>query len=452
MDTFHCSRFAGRFFLKTGLLSFFFVPIVGISLCGDLHAKPRASVKQVSIRAENTRVNGEEMLILPYGFASESMGTVLGVGGGVKGFFQEQLLIAGTVYAGVDDDTYGAVLGAWDLRPTRSDRLYFSAVGAYGHYPRQRAYADFVNYVGQTRPGSNGSEADDYRETGGENNWSDFRFEYVLPIGAMKSSGVAAYHLRGGMVEKGATGGELWNPLEGGVTTLMIRQYNQFESFNTEYGDFERPIHPIEIGIGYNNTDYPLNPSTGSNQYLGVKHDFGWGEALTEWTFLELEASKYFSLGESKLAKQRVIATNFWTGDALSWDEKVNEDGTVTIEGNPPQYDGANLGGFYRMRAYPSRRFHDRSVIYATAEYRYTPFWNPIGEWSLLRWLNMDWWQLVGFVEGGRVANEYDELFGDWKVDAGVSVRSMMAGGVVRVGWAVSNEESTMTVMFNHPF
>lgn len=66
----------------------------------------------------------------------------------------------------------------------------------------------------------------------------------------------------------------------------------------------------------------------------------------------------------------------------------------------------------------------------------------------------MDWWQFVGFVEGGRVANEYSfsELSSDWKVDAGFGIRSMMAGGIVRLDLAFSDEESAMWVMFGHPF
>jgi outer membrane translocation and assembly module TamA len=66
----------------------------------------------------------------------------------------------------------------------------------------------------------------------------------------------------------------------------------------------------------------------------------------------------------------------------------------------------------------------------------------------------MDWWQFVGFVEGGRVANEYtfEELFSDWITDAGFGLRAMMAGGVVRLDWPTSDEQSSMWVMFGHPF
>ncbi len=425
--------------------------LICVFLAAAAHSRPRATVKYQTIRTENKNQKGREALVLPYAFSSETMGTAVGLGGGIKGLYQDQLLIAGTVFGGADEDTYGIILGAWDYRPFPSDRFYLSAVGSYGHYPRQRIYGQSINKPGDIRPGSNDSEQDDYIEAGGENNWSDFKLEYVLPIGAMSGKGMTVYELRGGLIQEGATGGDNWNPLTGGVTTLMLRQYNQFESFKTEYGTYERPIHPIEIGIGFNNTDFPPNPSTGSNQYLGLKHDFGWGEA-TDWTFLEFETSKFFSLGTSDTAKQRVIALNMWTGEALSWNEKISEDGLVEITGNPPQYDGATLGGFYRMRAYPTSRFHDRSVLYTTAEYRYTPYWNPLNEVSFLHWLQSSWIQVVGFVEAGRVANEYNELFDEWKTDAGIGLRSMMAGGVVRFDWTVSDEGYGINVMLNHPF
>ena len=106
------------------------------------------------------------------------------------------------------------------------------------------------------------------------------------------------------------------------------------------------------------------------------------------------------------------------------------------------------------MRGYPQNRFHDRSVIYAAAEYRYTLDWNPLADISWLKFLHTDWLQLVGFAEGGRVANEYDfsELFSDWKVDAGFGIRAMMAGGVVRLDIGASEEGANAWVMFGQPF
>lgn len=79
----------------------------------------------------------------------------------------------------------------------------------------------------------------------------------VLPIGSGRGDGMATYHLCSGILEKGGTGGGTWNPLAGGVTTLVLPQYNQLESFETEFGKVERSVHPIQVGIGYHNTDYP---------------------------------------------------------------------------------------------------------------------------------------------------------------------------------------------------
>jgi len=106
------------------------------------------------------------------------------------------------------------------------------------------------------------------------------------------------------------------------------------------------------------------------------------------------------------------------------------------------------------MRGYPIDRFNDRSVIYTAAEYRYTLKWNPICRVSWLRFLQSDWLQLVRFVEGGRVADEYSlsELFSDWKVDGGFGLRAMFAGAVVRFDIGFSDETTSVWAMFGHPF
>ena len=414
--------------------------------------KPNASLKFSSIRDENPRAGGEETLILPYAFPSESMGTTFGVGGMRKGFYQDQLLLAGTLF-GSADSAYGAVLGMWDLAVLpSSDRFYFSAIGSAGHYPRQRAYVEVPGHSPGIPAGSNDSDKDDYIEEEATDNWWEMKLEYVLPIGRMRDSGMATYKLKNGMLESGASGGEQWNPLESGATVMVLRQFNRYQNYETEEGEISGTIHPLEFGVLYNNTDFNSNPSTGSSQYLSVIHDFAWLESEETWTFLQFEGSKYFSFGSSDHARQRVVALNFWTGDAVSEESYIDENGNEITSHSPPFLEGAKLGGFYRLRAYPNNRFNDRSVIYTTAEYRYTPKWNPIGEVSWLRWLKMDWMQLVGFVEGGRVADEYSGLFSDWKADVGLGFRAMMAGGVVRFDYAVSDEGSAGWVMFGHPF
>lgn len=414
--------------------------------------RPNASVKNITIRSENPN-RQQSRLVLPYGFSSDSMGLTLGVGGMMQGYGQDQLLLGSTLF-GSFDSAVGFFLGMWDYRPPWTERLFFSAQGMVGHYPRQRGYSAPFFVDGQTRPGSNSSDQDDYIEEKGYDNWSDFRLEYVLPMGSARDSAIVTYRLKNGLLESAPVGGETWNPLKDGITTLLLRQYNRYRSFDTEQGELEATTHPIQVGLYYDNTDFPKNPTDGSSQYLAVTHDFGWLESPDDWTFIELEASKYFSFGPSAYARQRILALNFWTGDTPTWEESTNADGITAVSHRPPFYEGANLGGFYRMRGYPQDRFNDRSVIYTTAEYRYTLDWNPLGNISWLRFLQSDWMQLVGFVEGGRVADSYDfsDLFQDWKVDAGVGLRCLFAGSVARLDVAVSEEGTSMWVMFGQPF
>lgn len=424
----------------------------GLILAASAQARPNTSVKNTLLREENLKGSTENSLIMPYVFSTESMGFTFGVGGGTKGYGQEQLLLGATVF-GSSEKAAGVFLGMWDYRPSFARRFFFGAQGMAGHYPKQRAYTSTSFQQDVTRPGSNDSDMNLYGEESGYDNWSDFRIEFVLPLGSARTDALQHYKLKGGLLQSPPVGGETWNPLAAGVTTFLLRQYNRYRSFELKEGDLDATTHPVQLALSYDNTDFPINPSRGSLQYVGLTHDFGWLESPDEWTFVEFEGSKYFSLGSSDWAKQRIIALNLWTGDTPSWDEHTGSDGRTTVTNRPPFYEGATLGGFYRMRGYPIDRFNDRSVIYTAAEYRYTMDWNPIGNTNWLRFLKSDWLQLVAFVEGGRVANDYgSDLFKEWKVDGGVGLRAMFSGAVVRLDIGVSDESTSGWVMFGHPF
>lgn len=435
----------------TAIKTFCILCLTGLLLVPTLEARPRTSVKNTLTRQEDPRGGIQNSLIMPYAFSSESMGFTLGVGAGTKGYGQDQLLLGATAF-GSSDKAAALFLGLWDYRPSFANRFYLSAQGMAGHYPKNRAYTERFQQD-TIRAGSNDSDMDDYLEDSGYDNWTDFKVEFVMPWGASRGDSMQHYILKNGLLQSAPVGGDTWNPIENGVTTLLLRQFNRYRSFEFEAGDRDATVHPVEIAVSYDNTDFPGNPAKGSSQYLGITHDFGWLESPYEWTFVEFEASKYFSLGSSEWAKQRIIAFNIWTGDSPGWKEQNNPDGSVSVTERPPFYEGATLGGFYRMRAYPIDRFNDRSVIYTAAEYRYTLDWNPIGNISWLRFLKSDWLQLVAFAEGGRVANDYgSDLFKEWKYDGGVGIRSMFSGAVVRFDLGFSDESTTGWVMFGHPF
>lgn len=133
-----------------------------------------------------------------------------------------------------------------------------------------------------------------YGQDSGYDNWSDFRLEFVLPLGSARDDALQDYKLKGGLLQSSPVGGETWNPLEGGVTTLLLRQYNRYRSFELEKGEIDATTHPIQLALSYDNTDFPINPSHGSLQYIGVTHDFGWLESPDEWTFIEFEGVNIF--------------------------------------------------------------------------------------------------------------------------------------------------------------
>ena len=58
-----------------------------------LYARPSTSVKSTLSRAENRDGSTKNKLIMPYAFSTESMGFTAGVGGGTKGYGQDQLLL-----------------------------------------------------------------------------------------------------------------------------------------------------------------------------------------------------------------------------------------------------------------------------------------------------------------------------------------------------------------------
>ncbi|ROS01981.1 surface antigen-like protein [Sinobacterium caligoides] len=434
--------------------SLFIAPLLVLFVSASVEALPAASVKS-SIDRQETPDDAAESLLLPYAFSTDTMGLNLGLGGMRSGYYQEQMSIGATAFAG--DVSQAVALGVWNYRLPGTNRLYFSAIGMQGYYPDQRAYASTRNSytpAGMPRPGANSSTDQQYVQADGASNWWEMKLELALPIGATRERGLVNYHTREGLLVSEPSGGERWDPLSSGASVLMLRQFNRYQSYEQESGKIDGAVHGVELGLLYDNTDFPLNPSKGSRQYIAISRDYGWLESDHSWSFVELEASKYFSLGSSRYAHQRIVALNFWTGYSPSWQLDYDASGASRVAGGAPFNEGANLGGFYRMRGYDQHRFHDKAAIYGTAEYRYTLRYNPATDVRWLQFAKIDWFQLVAFVEAGRVGAEYraDELLQEVKTDFGFSLRAMMAGIVVRTDVAHSEEGTNLWVMVNHPF
>jgi hypothetical protein len=203
--------------------------------------------------------------------------------------------------------------------------------------------------------------------------------------------------------------------------------------------------------VFWDNRDYPHNPSRGNALTLELTRDWGWSDSSTSWTNVSAEYDHYVSLGEIAGIRQSVLALDFWTAYPPTWE--VQPDGSIAHK--PPAFSGAHLGGLFRMRAYPSQRFSDKAAVYYAAELRIMPTWNFFDR---LPWLQervgVEWIQLVGFGEAGRVAPHYDlgDLHSDMRWDFGLGLRAWAKGLVVRVDTAFSEEGFGVQMMVGHPF
>jgi hypothetical protein len=107
------------------------------------------------------------------------------------------------------------------------------------------------------------------------------------------------------------------------------------------------------------------------------------------------------------------------------------------------------------MRGYRFARFSDKAAIYYSAEYRMIPRWNPFTKMpKLQKKVGVEWIQIVPFAELGRVAPAWrvDTLHSSMKWDAGVGIRALAKGLLVRVDMAESKEGMRVQMMVDAPF
>ena len=169
---------------------------------------------------------------------------------------------------------------------------------------------------------------------------------------------------------------------------------------------------------------------------------------------LEGSYSKYLSFGNSRFFRQQVLALNAWTADNTTWNIAETEEGP-TIENRATPSKGSTLGGYNRMRAYPheplprqgGRLLRRRTAAHPAVE-------SPPPMVKFLGFLEVDWMQLVGIFEVGRVAPEWDvkELHSDLKWDAGFGLRGMMRKVIVRLDTCFTDGAWGMWAMAGQPF
>jgi hypothetical protein len=419
-------------------------------------------IDQSDAESENERAS----IVVPFAFSTETLGTGVGAIYFRKGVFQphDGLFLMGY---GTSNSSFGLFGGLTNVQLAK--RLFFSPTVGFMNNDEQRFYGDFGYDPNDIPSGSNDSDQDDFVFGSGIDVYLHLTFRYVLPIGAGSGPQPHSYTTNEGLLVEGSTHQGSWNPFASGRTFVYFRPFYQLRTmeidsenidlFPPEAGfqegdEADFTTHGLTLGLEYDNRDFASNPSRGSLTKLNVTRDFGTFDSFNSWTNLDFSFSKYWDLGDSNKFAQRVLAVTVWSAYTPTWDTEQISPDFVVVHNRPPGNRGATLGGIERLRGYPRGRFNDKAAIYYAAELRLIPNWDPFRNWPLIRNWPWRWWQVVGFVEAGRVAPSWSlgELHDDLKWSAGIGIRAMIGGGIIRVDFATSEESAQFWVMANQSF
>ncbi len=404
--------------------------------------------------ASNIDAGSKDIVYIPYVFSTDSTGFAGGVGVIKQGFLQPQTTLVATVFYGAEQDIItngqketanfsGGFLLFSNYKLPFTNRLFFSMYGMKSYFPKAKLYFN----------GENNSDQDHALVSSGASDFLYTTFSYVLPIGEGVDNPEGLYNLKNGfaMGREGYGGGA---PFVTGRTSLGIKTFyshDEYENY-TEAPLSEWDSSGLRFFMQHENTDYDLNPSRGYQFQVQYSKDFGEGDSLQSWDFLEAKYNHYFNLPTFSWSQQNVLALSAWTGYSFSWDSD-NTYGNTNIDAHrPPPQEGARLGGFNRMRGYGNNRFSDKAAFYASAEYRAILNYNPFRTNKYIP-VAIDWFQVVPFVEVGRVNDTYNfDLLSDMKYDVGISLRAMAAEIPVRIDVAYGDEGTNFWVMVYQPF
>jgi len=405
------------------------------------------------LNAEDNNTKNKDWIVLPFAFSSESTGIAGGIGAIKQGLLQPQTTLVTAIFGGLPEDIVtkgesseasfaGGFFYFSDYKLPWSSRTFFSIVGLKSYYPNTQYYFD----------GSNDSRKEDVFITSGDSNLINTTFTYVLPMGDGILNPEGLYNLKNGFcTDRDNCGGG--TPFITGRTSVGIKTFYQYDTFENaslpEVPSWD--TNGLRFFLTHDNTDFDLNPSRGYHFELQYSKDFGEGDSTQSWDFLEFKYNHYIDLDTFSFTKQNVLALSMWTGYSSSWDN--NKEIITGINAHqPPTWEGARLGGFFKMRAYDNNRFSDKAAFYATAEYRAILDYNPFKGNSFIP-VAIDWFQVVGFVEAGRVHDQYNfDLLSDMKYDVGISLRALVAKLPIRFDVAYGEEGTNVWLMINQPF
>ena len=166
----------------------------------------------------------KNVLSVPYAFYNEAFGFAGAYAYAVTGWPQKQSALIGTAMVGTQGSAMGFLMGR-DLQIPFTPRLFLDAIVQAGYFQENEIYTNGNPDFPNERAGSNGSDEDNYLESDGWDNFFRLRFKYLLPMGHGKDQIISTQVVDRGMLVKGATGAESWNPFTSGLTYLEVKPF-----------------------------------------------------------------------------------------------------------------------------------------------------------------------------------------------------------------------------------
>ncbi|WP_440885086.1 BamA/TamA family outer membrane protein [Vibrio campbellii] len=373
----------------------------------------------------------KDSAFVPFYFSTETLGSTVGLAGVAKGVGQPQAALFGMgLYS--EKDSYVGFLSAFNY--ALSSNLLFST------QMYQARFNDNPYYLGEQ--GSNSSSTEDKTVTNGDEENYKLEFKYLLPWGNVREHGLLGAF-------QPVRDVSFASPVDSGVSSIIFTPFYSSRELDI-YNEKKEEATGFSLTFDWDNRDSVRNTTRGSHTSFDLTTGAESLQSEDLWLKWEFQNSQYYSLGPlGDWFDQQVLAFDFYTADTPTWSKC---DGAVCAR--PPEQEQARLGGLYRLRGYTAGRYHGRSAIHYSAEYRVLPDWQPLDDIPLINYYDLPWWQWVAFAEVGRVADDYDlkTLHEDMKWNVGGAVRFQVEGIVVRAEMAKGADEGTFRVMINQPF
>ncbi|CAH7409565.1 Omp85 domain-containing protein [Vibrio chagasii] len=369
--------------------------------------------------------------VVPFYFSTSSMGHTVGLGGFLQGATQEHDTLLGVgMYS-----NKGSYINYANYLNYMIGHNWLASADLYNG-----KYVDNDYYLGGQ--GEANSSGDSTFTTGRESKYT-MSLKYVLPWGSGANEGSLA------VIKPVRELKSVHNPLTSGVTSLELQPFYSSRTLEDSVSTPEA-TYGAKLTLDWDNRDDIRNTTTGSKTTLSYTYSPSHKDD-TSWSKIELETGRYFDLGNlGDLFNKQVLAFSFYGADTPSWNNCNS-----TACNRPPEFERVRLGGLFKLRSESAGRYHGRTAVHYSAEYRVMPDWQPLGELPIIEdYYDVSWWQWVAFLDAGQVSDEFNikSLHSNMSWSTGGAIRFQVEGVVVRTEMAWGSNESSFQVMINQPF